>query len=61
MTVTATDPSGASTDTTVNIIVTNVNEKPVITLVDGVVEYPEGGTDPVASFSANDPETGGCD
>ena len=35
VTVTATDPSGASTSTTVNIIVTNVNEKPTITITPG--------------------------
>ena len=59
VTVIATDPSGAANaSTTVNIVVTDVNEKPTITLVDGAVDYPEGGTAAVASFSAIDPETG---
>ena len=55
VTVTATDPSGASTDTTVNIVVTDENEAPKITR-DGPAEYAENDTAPVASFSATDPE-----
>ena len=57
VTVIATDPSGAAATTTVNIIVTNVNEKPTITLVDGSQDYAENGMAPVASFTAEDPET----
>ena len=60
VTVTATDPSGASTTTTVNIVVTDVNEAPKITITPGEasIDYPERDTAPVASFTAIDPETG---
>ena len=55
--VTAIDPSGATNTINVNIEVTDVDDKTVVTLVnmmDGEIDYDEGGTDPVATLSAMD-------
>ena len=43
-------------DRMVMVTVTNVDEGPEITEVDSPIEYAEGGTDPVATFTAMDPE-----
>ena len=53
VTLTATDPSGASASIVVNITVTDVDDPAVIA---GVVEidYAENGTEPVGRFSATD-------
>ena len=53
VTVTATDPSGASDSIMVTINVTDVNDTADITGGKSV-SYPENGTDPVATFSATD-------
>ena len=53
-TVTATDPAGATTEVTVTITVTGVNEAPDIT--GDVDDYAENGTGDVADFTATDPE-----
>ena len=55
--VTAADPSGLSDTITVTITVTDENEPPEI---DGnsSVYYPEDLTDPVATYTATDPENG---
>ena len=55
VTVTATDPLGASTSIPVTIEVTNVDEAPEIS-GDDMIEYPERDTDPVATYTASDPE-----
>ena len=55
--VTATDPSGATDTINVNIEVTNEDDKTVVTIVnmmDGEIDYEEGGSDPVATLSATD-------
>ena len=55
--VTATDPSGATDTINVMIEVTDVDDKTVVTIVDmmdGEIDYEEGGTDPVATLSATD-------
>ena len=65
--VKATDPFGLNASTMVTITVTDVNEKPEVTppgdpcKQDAVTmyvtcDYDENGTDPVANFSAMDPE-----
>ena len=65
--VKATDPFGLSDTTNVTIMVTNDNEKPVVTppgdpckTAEGTgavaCDFDENGTDPVGSFSAVDPE-----
>ena len=57
VTVTATDPSQASTTIDVTINVTNENEAPVIAGEDVKTDYAENGTGPVATrFTAKDPE-----
>ena len=53
--VTATDPFGESGSTMVTITVANVNEMPDFE-ADDPDEYEENGTDPVATFTATDPE-----
>ena len=53
VTLTATDPSGASDSITVNITVTDTDDGAVIS-VNGAVNYAEGGTGPVATFTATD-------
>ena len=55
VTVTATDPSGASDIITVTVMVIDEDEGGVIAL-DSSVEYAENGEDPVETFSAKDPE-----
>ncbi len=55
VTVTATDPLGASSSIPVTIMVTNVDEAPDIS-GDDMIEYPEKGTNPVATYTASDPE-----
>ncbi len=55
--VTATDPSGATDSVMVNISVTDVDDKTVVTVVDmttGKLSYAENGTDAVATLSATD-------
>ena len=55
--VTATDPSGATDNIMVNIEVTDVDDKTVVSIVammNGKIDYAEGGTDPVAMLSAMD-------
>ena len=54
VTVTATDPAGATDSIRVTITVTDVNEPPDIT--GAVADYDENGTDDVADFTAADPE-----
>ena len=56
VTVTATDPSRASTTIDVAINVTNEDEAPVIAGEDVIKDYPENGTASVARFTAKDPE-----
>ena len=51
--VTATDPSGASDTLTVNITVTDANDKAVIS-GDKAISYAENGTDAVATYTATD-------
>ena len=53
VTLTATDPLGASASITVNISVMDKQDPAVITR-DGELTYAENGTEPVASFSATD-------
>ena len=54
VTVTATDPAGASDSIMVTINVTDKND-PAMIMVDATsVTYPENGTDPVATFTATD-------
>ena len=55
VTVTATDPLGASSSIPVTIEVTNVDEAPDIS-GDDMIEYPERDTKPVATYTASDPE-----
>ena len=55
VTVTATDPLGASSSIPVTIEVTNVDEAPDIS-GDDTIEYPERETYPVATYTASDPE-----
>ncbi len=55
VTVTATDPLGASSSIPVTIEVTNVDETPEIS-GDDTISYPEKGTGPVATYTASDPE-----
>ena len=54
VTITATDPSGATDIIAVTINVTDKNDDAVITGDDTIDDYPENGTDPVASYSATD-------
>ena len=56
VTVTATDPSQASTTIDVTINVTNEDEAPVIAGEDVIKDYAENGTASVARFTAKDPE-----
>ena len=58
--VTATDSFGASASIDVTINVIDVNEGPEITGPDRVDAYPENGTEPVAVFTAEDPEDAGA-
>ncbi len=53
--VTATDPSGATDDLTVNITVEDVDDSAVITGVK-TYDYAENGKDSVATFTATDPD-----
>ena len=53
--VTATDPSGATDTITAMIMVTDEDDGAVITGVEGI-DYAENGEDPVATFSAMDPD-----
>ena len=55
VTVTATDPLGASSSIPVTIEVTDVDEAPEIS-GDDMIEYPERDTKPVATYTASDPE-----
>ena len=55
VTVTATDPLGASSSIPVTIEVTNVDEAPDIS-GDDTISYPEKGTGAVATYTASDPE-----
>ena len=55
LTVTATDPSGASDTISVTVNVTDKNEGATIDEIE-TVKYAENGTDPVATLSATDPE-----
>ena len=54
LTITATDPSGATDTIAVTINVTDANDDAVVTGDDTIDDYPENGTDPVASYSATD-------
>ena len=54
VTITATDPSGAPDTIAVTINITDENDNAVITGDDTIDDYPENGTDPVASYSATD-------
>ena len=56
VTVTATDTSLRSVNTTVTINVTDVDEPPEITADDTAIDYAEGGTGPVDTYQATDPE-----
>ena len=56
VTVTATDPNGASASVGVTIKVTNVDEAPEIAGDDVTTDYRENGTAQVARFTAEDPE-----
>ena len=56
VTVTATDPNGASASIDVTISVTNVDEAPKIAGDDVTTDYRENGTAQVARFTAKDPE-----
>ncbi len=53
ITLTATDPSGASDSITVNVEVTDADDAATISAVSSLT-YAEGGTDPVATFTADD-------
>ena len=53
--ITATDPFGLSDSTTVTIRILNVNESPEFK-AENPDNYAENGTDPVATFTATDPE-----
>ena len=53
--LTATDPSGASATITVMISVTDADDPATIT-ADAAYDYAENGEDPVATFSATDPD-----
>ena len=53
--LTATDPSGATDTITVMIEVTDEDDPAVITGIDSA-DYAENGEDPVATFSASDPD-----
>ena len=57
VTVTATDPAGASDSITVNISVTDMNEAPAAS-GEAAVSYAENGTDPVGTYMADDPDAG---
>ena len=54
LTLTATDPLGASASITVNITVRDQQDGATITLDTGMLTYAENGTDSVATFSATD-------
>ena len=55
VTVTATDPSGASASIVVNITVTDADDAAIVTLVGGnSIDYAENGTGPAATFEASD-------
>ena len=56
--VTATDPADASDETTVTIDVTNVNEPPTVTGPTNV-DYVEGSSGPVATYTVTDPDPEG--
>ena len=56
VTVTATDPDGASASIDVTIKVTNVDEEPMIAGDDITKDYPENGRAQVARFTGDDPE-----
>ena len=55
--VTATDPFGLSSSTTVTLTVTDMNEAPELTASDPD-DYAENGTDAVATFTATDQDAG---
>ena len=55
VTLTATDDYGEAADLELTINITDVNDAPKITGLDEV-EYAENGTDPVATYTAVDPE-----
>ena len=55
VTVRATDGT-MHADLMVEVTVTDVNEDPMIAELDGTIEYAEDRTDPVATFTATDPE-----
>ena len=63
VTVTATDPHGLSDSVDVTIMVTDVDEAPVIMVGGlaitgkGAIDYPENGTDDVATYSAVGPDS----
>ena len=64
--VTATDPFDGSGSTMVTLRVTDVNEMPVLENdfeegEDNPADYEENGTDPVATFTATDPEGAGVE
>ena len=53
VTLTATDPAGASASITVNVEVTDADDPATISTTSSI-SYDEGGTDPVATFTATD-------
>ena len=53
--VTAEDPSGLNDSIAVTITVTDVDEAPVLT-GNANISYVDGGTDPVSTYTATDPE-----
>ena len=55
VTVTATDPDGASSAVMVSVTVTDVNEAPVLS-GSASADYAENGTDPVGTYMASDPD-----
>ena len=60
VTLTAEDSFAASASIMVTIMVTDVDEAPVMT-GDAAIEYPENGTGPVATYTAADPgDDGDC-
>ena len=56
VTVTATDPSGLTDSIDVTIMVNDVDETPELMARNKKEQYAEKGTDPVATFTAPDPE-----